>query len=509
MGKMIKFRVTRQFRHRYQNNSDSPAVAKSPKSPRIPVFIWLLRLRRDLRHWYRNWIAWVMHVTTHTVFKEVEVNGKENFSYQPSTVIVCAHKRDLDIPVVVPSLYYHQRPGHLKDLKNLYFPARDDLYERGFLTVYFPWLNALRFLIKRISVAGNFRAVQACPVKLPDEQTVNQLLNETLRLEGNLRLQEALTPEWSDRLMGELPSNSPLCLTDAIQLAPLTALAQYATPRMFAEPLASKIRERHHCTIMTQLRHLTRILDKGGSLFIAPEGRVTPDGRFGKMRAAFTRIVQQAYVDVRMLPINLTYDFMDTERAKVIVNIGPEVPSLKKFSKVELGQLVKQEIGKLGTVTMSGLASKRLIEACEAGSERIRYCQLRDDVWQELEQLREAGLFYDRRLENRQSFEERLLRFVDYGFGKGQLFLDNVAQPNPTAAADSASDFNPAYDRWLHLNREAMLRLECHKPEDNPARYSYNELLSLLEAWNLLEPKQEPAQLVFKLGVEQERLTAG
>jgi hypothetical protein len=448
-----------------------------------------------------------MYTVSHLLYK-VEAHGLENFSYTPSTVIASAHKRDIDISVVVPCLYFMKQPGRLRDLRGLYFPARDDVFERGFLMIYFPWLDRLRFLMRRSSVAWNFWAVQACPVKLPDEQTANQLLNETIRLEGDLPLPQFLTPEWCKKLMGDLPANSNLHLSDVVKLAPLTALAQYATPRMFKEPLASGIRERHHHTIISQLRSLTRILDKGGSLFIAPEGRVSPDGRFGKMRAAFTRVVQQTHVNVTMLPINLTYDFMDTERPKVIVNVGPEINNLTEYSKAELSELVKQKVGILTAVTLSGIASKWLIAASEDGREWVRLSQFRNETWEEVLRLRQAGLLVDRRLATRQGFEERLARFVEYGYTKGQLFLKTGLEDSPSSAdLMAASDFSPTYDRWLHLNLANLLRSECNKPDDNPARYSCNELLSLLEVSKMLPSSRQPLPLLFEAAAT--RRTAG
>jgi len=525
MGKMIKMRLSRQFRTRQSGSTkdfnpefhlDSKTGqvvrTKNRRQPRLPVFILVARARRTMRHWYRNWVTATMYCATHLLY-QVEVHGEENFSYEPSTVITCAHKRDIDISVVIPCLYFLQRPGRLKALRGLYFPARDDLYERGFLMIYFPWLNRFRFLMRRTSVAFNFRAVQACPVKLPDEQTANQLLNETIRLEGDSPLVAALTDEWYQKLMGELPANSKLRLSDAIKLAPLTVLAQYATPRMFSEPLATRIRERHHRTIMGQLRHLTRVLDKGGSLFIAPEGRVTPDGRFGKMRAAFNRIVQQAHVNLRMLPVNLTYDFMDSQKPKVIVNIGQEVTYLNHYSKNDLSELVKQRVASLATVTMSGIASRWLIEAGEDGREWVRLSQLRDELWTQLSRLRQTDVPMDNRLHTRQGFEERLEGFIQFGFGKGQLFLNKPdATPTQTqieAAAANVEDFNPIYDRWLNLNIPKLLRTDCNKPDDNPARYSNNELQALLAAWNLSEESMSPMPLIFQHKAEATQRTAG
>ena len=199
---------------------------------------------------------------------------------------------------------------------------------------------------------------------------------------------------------------------------------------------------------------------------------------------------------------------MDTERPKVIVNVGPEIRNLTQYNKAELSELVKQKVGTLTAVTLSGVASKWLIDASEDGREWVRLSQLRHECWEEVLRLREAGLLVDSQLSTRQGFEERLARFVEYGYAKGQLFLKTSLEDSPShAALADASDFSPAYDRWLHLNMSNLLRSDCNKPDDNPARYSCNELLSLLEVSKLLSSSRQPLPLLFE--AEAARRTAG
>lgn len=469
------------------------------KLPVWALFFWMAQLRRWLRYLWREFVALNMYLTTRAVYK-VETRGMENFKYDPSVIVACSHKRDGDIPLVIPRLYYFKRPNHRKHLRMIYVATRDDLYENGFLTLYFPTLDRrFRSIISRVRVARLFKQVQTCPVKLPDEQTVHQLLQETKRLEGNLFLHEVLTPEWYERLLGaENVERTDLRLWDAILKAPLSVLGQYATPRIFKEPLATRIMKRHHQTIVGQLRNISRILDKGGVIFIAPEGRVTPDGRFGKMRAALTRVVQQTRADVKMMPVNVTYDFMDTERPLVIINMGHEV-DLKSYAKHELPEIVERSVAGLACVTMSGLGGRWLIEAAGKGQAEISYRDLMHDLWLEAQRLRALGLPLDHRLERRQDFEERFARFIAYSLKKGQIFR------NPATALP---DLKP--DSKLELDLLSLLRAECRKHDDHPARYSYNELLSLLQAHNLLEQAPEET-VVFDLAQERKRrrLTAG
>jgi hypothetical protein len=389
----------------------------------------------------------------------------------------------------------------MREMRLLFEATRDDFSERGFLVTYLPMLDWARPVLARLSVARGMQDLQTCPVKLPDEQTVNQLLQETNRLEGKLKAVEAITDDWRKKLLGDDANNPQLTLMDAILKAPYEVLTQYATPRMFKEPLASRIRERHHQTLMQQLHYITRIADKGGTLFILPEGRLSPDGRFCKMRAALTRIIQNSRADIRLLPVNVTYDFMDTQpRPKVIMIVGQEILSVKRYPKAELGNLVAKAIPSLACVTMSGLGSRYLLEQAEQGETQVRYHQLRDEIWAEFVKLRQLDVPYDTRLENRQNFEERLERFVAYCQRKGGIFKDGVAEGSVTP---HKGDF------WLTLDRIPLLRNQCLKPDDHPVRYCYNELMSLLEARDLISDLPLTPDNVLEFKVNRGKYSAG
>ncbi|MDB5081010.1 MAG: hypothetical protein JWP00_2934 [Chloroflexi bacterium] len=443
---------------------------------------WLARMRRNAHHYHRDGVALTMQLTSQMVYR-IEVRGIENFSRVPSTIIACGHKRDSDIPIIIPRLYFFQKPqSRRKDLRLLYVAARDDVLERGFLMIYFPLLDFLRPLISRMSISHWFQSLQACPVKLPDEQTVNQLLNETLRLEGNLPAEESLDETWRNRLLGNAAHQPGLTLKDVILRAPLKDLAQYATPRMFREPLANRIRQRHHGTMHAQLRYLIRVLEKGGSLMVLPEGRVTPDGRFCKMRAAVIRLIQQTRVETRLMPVNLTYDFMDTERANVTLIIGPEVVNLKHHTKSALADIIREKVAGLVCVSLSGLVSRALVETVSQGATQIKLSRFKEEIWAEAQRLRRLGLALDRQLATRQEFEERFERFMDYAWQTGGFF-----QVGPMFAADSSDGHD-----WIRLNRTALLREECTRHTDNPVRYCYNELTELLETWDALPRPVDP-----------------
>lgn len=508
-GKIVRFSYLTRQRQAQTVEVETTKPNPKPKNWLLRLWdktaapFWFARMRRRIHHHHRDGVALIMQAVSQTIYR-VEVRGKENFKRAPSTIIACGHKRDSDIPIIIPRLYLFQKPrSRRKDFRLMYVAARDDVLERGFLMIYFPLLDFLRPLISRLSISHWFQSLQACPVKLPDEQTVNQLLNETLRLEGNLPAEESLDETWRTRLLGEAAKQTGLTIKDVILRAPLKDLAQYATPRMFREPLATRIRQRHHATMHAQLRYLIRVLEKGGSLVVLPEGRVTPDGRFCKMRAAVIRLIQQTRVETRLLPLNLTYDFMDTERANVTMIIGPEVTKLKHLTKSELADIIREKVAGLVCVSLSGLVSRALVEAVSQGATQIKLSRFKEEIWAEAHRLRSLGLALDRQLATRQEFEERFERFLDYAWHKGGFFL-----VGPMFAADSSKGHD-----WLRLDRLALLREECTKHSDNPVRYCYNELTELLETWGALPQPAEPEIEVSPLERAEvrtaQRLTAG
>ncbi len=502
-GRIVRYAYLN--RRRQTVEAENPKPNSKPKNWLLRLWdktaapFWFARMGRRVHHHHRSVVALIMQVVSKGFYR-IEVRGSENFSHIPSTIIACGHKRDSDIPIIIPRLYLFQKPiSRHKHLKAMHVATRDDVLEQGFLILYFPMLDFLRPLISRMSISHWFRSLQSCPVKLPDEQTVNQLLNETLRIEGNLNALESLDEPWRNRLLGTAANQPGLTIKDVIKKAPLKSLAQYATPRMFREPLANQIRQRHHATMHEQLRYLIRVLEKGGSLIVLPEGRVTPDGRFCKMRAALIRLVQQARVETRLLPVNLTYDFMDTGRSNVTMIIGPEVTMLKHHSKSQLTDIIRGKVAGLVCVSMSGLVSRSLIEAVNQGTTQIKLSQFKQEIWAEAQRLRLLGLALDRQLATRQEFEERFERFMDYAWHKGGFFLIG-----PMFAADSTKGHD-----WIRLDRTALLQEECTKHSDNPARYSYNELTELLETWDAL-PQFEPEIEASPLEpLPTQRLTAG
>lgn len=484
MSKLVSFRRYAKTRLTSANTRKQPITERTntentPRIRRKPIHIVLGRIRRRFRRSFKEFAGNGMILTTKILFKKIELHGLAEFSFAPSAVLACSHKRSSDIPVTIPWIYLWKKPHRLKEFHTVYEVTREDLFEAGFLINFFPKLDKYRKFLSKINLSWLFEAVQAKPIKTPDEQTANQLLHEVKRLYGNLLASEALSLEYCERIFGKKVNDPSLTLHDAILEAPIEMLQEFVTPEIFNEPIAASMRKRHRETIIKQLRDMSRMLDKGDIIFIHPEGEVTPNGNYGKMKAALSRLVQNSRAEVKLVPINVTYDFMDTQRTKVIVNIGQAIHNANQLSKTELVAAIDKAIPALGCVTLSGLASRTLLKLAEANQELVRRFQLRDMIWEDLTQLFSTKLLIDNQIVTRQNFEERFNRFLQYCLKRTDILT------NPFNLSSPSIDYLHVGDEWFTLNIAALLRLDCGDFNDHPVRYCYNELGSVLEAHNL------------------------
>jgi Acyltransferase len=481
---------------RYARKSLSKPLTFAREKPRKPVSIIVGRIRRRLRRTVKELTGNGMILTTKALFR-VELVGQKNYDFTPGTVMACTHKSSADIPVVIPRLCLWKIPNRRKEFHTIYEMTREDLFEDGFLIGFFPHLNKYRRLLSKINMGGYFDWLQARPIKTPDEQTISQLLHEIKRLHGNLPAVTVLAQSWRKRIFEVAEADNPaLTLSDAIMQAGLDLLMEFATPEMFNEPFAAEMRKRHRETLIKQMREFTRLLEKGETFFIHPEGEITLSGSYGKTKAALMRIVQNCRADITLLPVCVTYDFMDTLRPKAIAHIGQQIRQVNQLSKTELADLLDAKLPALGSITMSGLASQVLINLAETGQGLVRRFQLRDLIWEEVNKLRHKTIHLDSQIYYRQTFEDRFNRFLTYCLNRPDVFASSLDTPS-----------EPLHygDEWLSLNLSSILREDCNGQNDHPVRYCYNELGSVLAAHNLAPEPAKPLLKVIKLVATDQR----
>lgn len=293
---------------------------------------------------------------------------------------------------------------------------------------------------------------------------ISPLLRDVIRVEGDLRLGEAVKQshlEGFAELLGISHSTdlSELSVSDFLSYNYRTLHQCRTDVGILQEGLSCKVRTYSLNTVEQQFRVFVRILDEGGICLLAPEGDLSPDGQFWPVKSGLHRLLSMTKADVKILPVNITYDFMSRGRMRVYVTIGEEMEGLKELSKVELERLVWRSIVSLGPVTLGQLGSQYLHQRLDAGYEVVRKNEIASELFSQVQALKNSRFRLDDRLIVEHSFHKRLHDFIGYCLAK--RILRKV----------TSSSFIVDRDRVINT-------ADCNHWE-NPVQYSNNELQSL------------------------------
>jgi len=412
---------------------------------------------------FANWLAFCFHLLFPLLY-DIKVSGLRNYTASPSTLITINHKRDLDIPILGPLLHLHRTL--FKNKLRLHFVARDDLFDPGFLTAHFlipwPWGK----LLHRVNIAPIMRALRASPISHLVHKRIGPLLRDIIRTEGDLKIGEVIKEdnlrEFS-MLLG-LPRSADLSKLSVSDFLGYDYCLLHQRPTdvgILQEGLSRKVRTHSLDAIGKQLEVFACILDEGGICLLAPEGHLSPDGRFWPVKSGLHRLLSLTRADVRIVPVNTTYDFMTRGRMRIYVSIGKEITQPKEMGNVELERLVQRNIVGLGPVTMGQLGSEYLLQRLETGHEIIHEDELADELTSRVQALQKAGLRLDERLIIKHSFDKRIHDFISYCQKKHLL---EKAAPGT-----------------FLIKRARVLNGSGPKSWSKPVQYSRNELHSLRE----------------------------
>ena len=122
----------------------------------------------------------------------VRTLGRERLDLEPGTLIVCTHRRETDVPLVCPSIYFG--PGGLMAdrSRRMSFAAREDMFSQGFFAGFPPGLPLwLRRLLFPVGIDPYLRGLTLFPIR---SATVVRL-EEVFRRLPQLELAGALPPE--------------------------------------------------------------------------------------------------------------------------------------------------------------------------------------------------------------------------------------------------------------------------------------------------------------------------
>jgi 1-acyl-sn-glycerol-3-phosphate acyltransferase len=287
-------------------------------------------------------------------------------------LILSNHQFDLD-SVVVPALAMLTPPRAVR----VRAVASQRLFEPGFLAPRLPVL--WRTVLRDPAFARLLAALGVLPMENePLARSLASLGAEVAARYGDLPLASVL----SEPALAALPqhpdgSAGGRRLHD-LWSPPLVNLRPAATSLLaLREPYRGDVRRALRPRLQAQIAAVTDALHRGETVFLTPEGRITADGRLGRMRAALDHLLPAGSGRVHLAAIS--YDPFRRARPTMLCRLVP--PALS-------GDLTRS-LAAARPVTVSQLLAGWLVAeeptsfgaAEAAGAVRARLAGLPDAAW--------------------------------------------------------------------------------------------------------------------------------
>ena len=355
----------------------------------------------------RYWLALSFPIAGHLLY-DLTVVGVENFTNSPGTLIIANHKTDFDIVLLAPVIFWaHRGRG---PAGRIAFVAAERMFLPGYLSDYIlhrpDWL---RRLIYPANLSAVLKAIRAYPIGYLHSRKLKAHLSAVLETAGDIPIGAALAKPVSDVIPGA-PPDTPI--SRIFRWRYHTALDREWEFSVLAPKLRKELRVRHIEEIISSLSRFAAILDEGDTVYLAPEGGLETDGKFNEAKAGLSRLISMAR-DPVVLPVNLTYDFMDVGRQSVFITIGEEMSELKGMPARRIEQEVINTVSRLGTVTFSQLAARGMRRLAESDP-LVHAGDLQQEILREARWLADSDHWVDPTIFDPAAFRRRWEKFVTY-----------------------------------------------------------------------------------------------
>lgn len=406
----------------------------------------------------REFVYWFVQNLLLVVIKlnmRVQVFGGERYAPPdappaPATLLLSTHKRDWD-PLVCATHLYYQRGWWRPDGRRMAFVGREDMLTRGFLAeivALWHWPRWASWLLDHVNLAPILGPLRAYPISRPLEYSTRQYLHELRQAEGDVSLAQVFSVEFLadlDRWAALLAKRSrrfhprpsrELCISDVLTWDYREMLLERLRRRFLLPERYEAYKTRQRAKIARQVRALVGALERGDTLWLAPEGMITQDGAPRRVRESLHDLLGMMADDVRILPVSVTYDFMTTGRMRACLSVGAPLDGarLRSLERAELGRVVIAALMGQAVVTMSMLGSRFLWERWQSGQPVFTFEAAWSTLAQNMLKLARQGATLEQGLRDVRRRQRRLRAFLAYGLRHGLL----------TRQPDGAYRVNPA-----------------------------------------------------------------
>ena len=295
-------------------------------------------------------VAFGMWAQTRASFR-VHVFGPRHFRLHPGTLIVATHRRESDVPVISPFLYFRARLWRHRS-EGMHFAARDDMFLPGFFAGFPPGLRPrVRRLLYPIGVGRFLPWVAVHPISSARTARAVDLLRDVPDASLADVLPDGLAEAFTVRA-GERGLPTPVRARDVLR-------GDYADLlwRVSTADDSSSVDDfwgRRAARAAADFRELVDLIRAGESLVVFPEGQPSQDGEIGPLRRGLGALVRRGR-PAWFLPVAVAYDPLGSGRTRAFVSFGSPVepPSsdveqatlslLKRAVPLTCGQFVAHE----------------------------------------------------------------------------------------------------------------------------------------------------------------------
>jgi hypothetical protein len=288
----------------------------------------------------------------------VNVLDRERFAPEPGTLVAVTHRRETDVPVICPPLYFAMG-GRRNTTGRMHFAARDDMFLPGFFAGFPPDLPpTARRLLYRVGVARWLPRVNVFPIRSASVARVG----EVLAAAPDRPLAELVPAETAAAFAGRAAAagrSGPARAGDGLRGQYADLLGQPLTPE--ETPGLEGFWSARAAQAAGDFRTLVEIVRDGHVLIVFPEGRPSPDGEIGPIRPGIGALVRRGK-PAAVRPLALAYDPLVRGRARVHLAHGPPVQLPKDDVEGTLLALLRLTV----PVTCGQVVAARLAAGADA-----------------------------------------------------------------------------------------------------------------------------------------------
>ena len=307
------------------------------------------------------------------VFHGVEVHGLQNDRGERPAYFAMCHRRDLDPMVEIPIVLGHR--GWRALASDVRFAMRSDAFSRGFLAQIVMQPRWFARFVRVIPLEAILRGLGVFPLENVSIRPAEVWIRDAIAIAGDIDVEDALTPAFLRQVMERNDEgNGPVDraergqvkgqrLSDLLSWRYQQPLQDWQSVDIFLEPLRGQMKRFVLAKMRQELVNIAKHVQRGGSLWGAPEGRLSPDGNVGTVTAAAHRFVHDCPPTLCIVPISISYDFMTNRRTRIFVDVAPIIEHAPVLAQSALDQQLRRAWLSHMRFTCTSLATRFLVQA--------------------------------------------------------------------------------------------------------------------------------------------------